>query len=261
MRGQAGGEEPSNVVEFLFDAERWTGEGGIGELVLITARHSLVAVAVAVVLAIPVAVYLAHHRRAELSASWLVNVGRAVPTVAIVGVMVIVSLRQGWGFAPWPIIVALVLLALPPLFTNTYTAVRGVDPAAVSAARAMGLDERAVMWRVELPLALPVVLTGLRTAMVQVLATEPIGAFFGGGGLGTYVNRGLINDDIVQVQAGALLVTALAVLAALGLYGLTRVLVPRGVRRAELRPGRRRTAGPEPGAAGAATRPEPVGSR
>ncbi|CAN5649378.1 ABC transporter permease [soil metagenome] len=240
MLAQGRADRPTNVVEFLFDADRWTAEGGILDQAWITAQHSLAALAVAVAVAIPVAVLLAHYRRAELLASWLVNIGRAIPTVAIVGIMVIVSLRQGWGFTPWPIVLALVLLALPPLFTNTYTAVRGVDPGAVSSARAMGLRERGVMFRVELPLALPIALTGLRTAAVQILATEPLGAFFGGEGLGAYVRQGLANDNLVQVQAGAVLVTGLAILTDVGLFGLTRLLIPRGVRRSTVPTDRRR---------------------
>ena len=128
-------------------------------------------------------------------ASWpppsSVSIGRAVPTVTVVGVAVIVSLRNGFGLEPWPIIVALVLLGLPPVFANTYAAVRGVDPEPGGARRAaMGSTHRQVLLRVELPLALPVILAGVRTAAVQIVATEPLGAFFGGEGLGAYLAPG-----------------------------------------------------------------------
>ena len=106
-------------------------------------------------IAVPLAIVLAHHRKGELAAAWVINVGRAIPTVTILGLLVIVSLRNGFGLEPWPIIIALVLLGLPPAFTNTYAGVRGVDAGAVGAARAMGLTHRQVMQRVELALAVP----------------------------------------------------------------------------------------------------------
>ena len=171
-------------------------------------------------------------------ASFLVSIGRAVPTVTIVGIAVIVSLRNGYGFEPWPIIVALVLLGLPPVFANTYAAVRNVDEGPVGAARAMGSTDLQVLVRVELPLALPVVLAGVRTAAVQIVATEPLGAFFGGKGLGFYLRQGLAIRDTYQIQAGALLVAAVAIGPELLLVLATRALVPKGIRRAGPGPAR-----------------------
>jgi osmoprotectant transport system permease protein len=174
---------------------------------------------------------LAHHRRGELTAAFFVSIGRAIPTVAVIGMAVIVSLRNGFGFEPWPIIIALVLLGVPPAFANTYAAVRGVDDGAVNAAVAMGATHRDVILRVELPLALPVILAGIRTATVQIVATEPLGAFFGGEGLGAYLRQGLSTREFSQVQAGALLVTAVAVGAELLWAAIGRVAVPASIRR------------------------------
>jgi osmoprotectant transport system permease protein len=228
----AGADEgPSNVLEWFTDAESRARSGAIPEQIWITVWHSALALAIVVVLAVPLAVLLAHHRKGELAAQWLVNIGRAVPTVTIVGVLVIVSLQRGYGLEPWPIVIALVLLGLPPVFTNTYAAVRGVDEGATDAARAMGFSRTGVMARVEVPLALPVTLAGIRTAAVQIIATEPLAAFFGGEGLGAYIRQGLGNQDIYQVQAGALLVTGVAVSAELLLVALSRRIVPRGLRR------------------------------
>jgi osmoprotectant transport system permease protein len=230
-------DEPTNVLEWFTHGPARANAGTIPDQLWLTAWHSLVALVVVVLLAVPVAALLAHHRRGELAASFAVSLGRAVPTVTVVGVAVIVSLRNGFGLEPWPIIVALVLLGLPPVFANTYAAVRGVDPGPVGAARAMGSTHLQVLRRVELPLALPIVLAGVRTAAVQIVATEPLGAFFGGEGLGAYLRQGLTRRDEVQIQAGALLVTAAAVGAELLLIALGRGLVPRGIRRSA--PGRR----------------------
>jgi osmoprotectant transport system permease protein len=185
---------------------------------------------VVVLVAVPLAVVLAHHRRGELAATWVINIGRAVPTVTVIGLLVIVSLRNGFGLEPWPIIIALVLLGLPPAFTTAYAGVRGADPSAVDAAQAMGLTHRQVMRRVELPLALPVILAGVRTAAVQIVATEPLAAFFGGEGLGAYLRAGLSRRDFVTVQGGALLVAGVAVATEVALIAAGRLLTPEGIR-------------------------------
>lgn len=227
-----------DVVEWFTDRAARTNAGAIPSQVWITVWHSAVAVAIVIAVTVPVAAVLAHHRKGELLAAFFVSIGRAIPTIAVIGMAVIVSLRNGFGFEPWPIILALVLLGIPPAFANTYAAVRGAEPSAVSAAVAMGSTHREVITRVELPLALPVILAGIRTATVQIVATEPLGAFFGGEGLGAYLRQGLTTREFSQVQAGALLVTAVAVAAELAWIGLARLAVPEGIRRAQ--PRRRR---------------------
>ena len=223
--------DPTNVFQWLGDSSQRLGSGAIPDQAWITLRHSIIATAIAVLIAVPLASLLAHYRKAELLSTWIVNIGRVIPTVTIVGVAVLVSLRNGFGFEPYPIIIALVAMALPPIFSNTYTAVRGVDENVVSAARAIGTTETSILTRVELPLALPVMLTGIRVAAVQVVATEVIGAFFGGEGLGAYIRQGLGNRDDYEVQAGALLITGVAMTIDLSLFLLSKVLIPTGVRK------------------------------
>jgi osmoprotectant transport system permease protein len=225
-----GADEPTNVVEWFTHLEDRAGSGPISEQMWLTVWHSGVALAIVLVLAIPAAAVLAHHRKGELLASWVVSIGRAVPTITVVGLLVIVSLRNGFGIEPWPIIGALVLLGLPPAFINTYAAVRGVEPSAVDAAQAMGFTHRQVLQRVELPLALPVIMAGVRTAAVQIVATEPLAAFFGGEGLGAYLRAGLSRRDFVTVQGGALLVALVAIATELALIAVTRLVIPRGIR-------------------------------
>jgi len=219
------------LFEWLFDAGTWTGANGILANAGDTVRLCAAVVVTAALLAVPLGALLAHIRRGELAATWVVNVGRAIPTFAVAGLLVPISLRWGYGFEPWPVFIALTLLAVPPIFLTTFTAVAQVDPVVVDAARGMGLDERRVLLKVELALAASVVLTGVRVAAVQVVATEPIRAFLGGGGLGGYLRDGLGQNNDTLVLGGAILVAGLAAATGAVFGGLERIIVPRGVRR------------------------------
>jgi osmoprotectant transport system permease protein len=217
--------------EWWLDPASWTGPAGILPSLADTLVLCAWVMAVAVALAVPSAAVLAHLGRARLTSAWLVNIGRAVPTFALAALLVPVSLRAGYGFEPWPIFIALTLMALPPMYLGTYTAVSGVDRGAVDAARAVGLRPLEVLMRVELPLASGVILTGVRVAAVQVVATEPIRAFLGGDGLGRYVRDGLGQRNTTLLVGGAMLVATLAGGVALVLTLLQRALEPGGVRR------------------------------
>jgi osmoprotectant transport system permease protein len=219
------------VFEWLFDPDSWTGANGILASLADTVVLCAIVVAVASVTMIPLAAWLAHTRRGEVSVSWMVTLSRAIPTFAVAGLLVPISLRNGWGFEPWPIFIALLLLALPPIFINTYTAIRQVSPGVVEAARAMGYSETDVLFRVELALGTSVILVGVRIAAITVVATEPIRAFLGGDGLGRYVRDGLGQNNDGLVVAGAILVAGLAGLTALLFRTIGRVALPDGVRR------------------------------
>lgn len=217
--------------EWWGDAGSWNGPAGILPSLGDTLTLCGTVMAIAVLLSVPSAAVLAHLGRARLLSAWLVNVGRAVPTFALAALLVPLSLRAGLGFEPWPILIALTLMAMPPIYLGTYTAVSGVDRATVDAARAVGLTPRAVLLRVELPLALNVILTGVRVAAVQVVATEPIRAFLGGDGLGRYIRDGLGQRNTTLIVGGAMLVAALAGGVGALLTGLQRLIEPAGVRR------------------------------
>jgi osmoprotectant transport system permease protein len=217
--------------EWLLDPDRWTGTDGILASLADTVVLCAIVVVVATITMVPLASWLAHTRRGEVSVSWLVTLSRAIPTFAVAGLLVPISLRSGWGFEPWPIFIALLLLALPPIFLNTYTAIQQVDPGVVDAARAMGYGETEVLFRVELPLATSVILAGVRVAAVTVVATEPIRAFLGGDGLGRYVRDGLGQNNDGLVIGGAILIAGLAGLTALFFRSMERVALPDGVRR------------------------------
>ncbi len=224
------GADPTNVWQWFGASELRRITGPIPSNLWITLWHALVAGAAAVALAVPPALYLAHRRKGEVLASWLVGLGRIVPTVTLLAIFVVISLRKGWGFEPWPIVAALTILAVPPIFANTYTAVVGAPADAVAAGRAMGLTEGQIMRQIELPLALPLILTGVRVALTQLVATEALGPLFGGKGLGLYIRFGFANKDIYAIQGGALLVAGTAMAVDLLMWLLSRFALPRGVR-------------------------------
>jgi osmoprotectant transport system permease protein len=237
--------DPAATARWLTDGANWSGGASIPTRVAESLQVAGLAMGISLALALPTAVVLAHLRRGEVAASAVVNLGRAVPSVAVIGLVYPLSLRNGFGFDPLPILVALVLIGLPPIFANAYTAVRGVDPGIVDAARAMGHTEGSVLARVELPLAAPVILNGVKVAAVQVVATEPLRAFFGGPGLGTFIQLGYANRAAgdPQLLGGTVLVALLAAAVA-GAFGVAeRMLVPRRVRRFPGGPAR-----PEPAA-------------
>lgn len=221
----------TTLVEWLTDPATWTGPNGVFASLVDTLTMVVAVIVTSILLAVPTAAYLAHERKAELASAWLVNIGRAIPTFAIAGLLVPISLRAGYGFEPWPIFISLVLLTVPPMYLSTYTAIKQVDPAAVNAARAMGFRERAVLFTVELPLALTVIFTGIRVASVQVVATEPIRAFLGGDGLGRYVRDGIGQNNPTLTLGGAILIAILAGATAILFVGIEWLAKPRGVRR------------------------------
>jgi osmoprotectant transport system permease protein len=183
-----------------------------------------VAIAVALAIAIPIGVTLGHLHRGSFLAINVGNVGRALPSLAIIAFCLPFL---GIGFTN--VAVALVVLAVPPVLTNAYVAVDGVDPDAVEAARGMGMSPAQIVTRVELPLALPLIFAGLRTAAVYVVATATIAAIAGGGGLGEII----VNQASYRLEGvvgAALCVSALAFLVDFSLAGVQRLVTPEGLR-------------------------------
>jgi osmoprotectant transport system permease protein len=207
------------LVDYVTTGANWEGRNGITRAVVDHVRLSAFSVAVAAVVAVPVAVFLGHVRRGGVVAVAVVNIGRAIPTFAIVALALPFSLRWGFGLGFWPSAVALVLLGIPPIFTNTYTGVRDVDPGVVESARGMGMRGSEVLTRAELPNALPLIITGLRVSAVQVVATATLAALVGYGGLGSLVVRGMSQRDDGKLLTGAVLVALLAILTEL-LFGV-----------------------------------------
>ncbi len=236
-----------DALVYLNDPLNWTRRGGILELLGEHLAISAVAVLAALVLAVPLGIALASTGRGSGLIVVLSNVSRAVPTLALLTLFAVSPI----GFGNEATTIALAVFAFPPILTNTFVGFRGVDADVREAARGMGLTRRQVIARVELPLALPLLMTGVRTAAVQVVATAGLAALVGGGGLGRIVNLGFGQQDYGQIIAGAILIAALALLTELLLVLLTQVVTP-GPGHASLSWFRSRTTAgePEPTASG-----------
>lgn len=202
----------ASVAAWFADPAHWRGEDGIPVRVWEHVQLSGAAVGIAAAIALPLGFYLGHTGRGGFAAINVANIGRALPSLALIALGLVVSIALGLGLGFWPTLFALVPLAIPPILTNTFVAVRGVDRDTVEAARGMGLREAQILRQVELPLALPLILGGVRTAAVNVVATATLGALVAGGALGRYIVDGLALQEYDRLFAGALLVALLAIL-------------------------------------------------
>lgn len=215
---------------YLAEPSSWVGESGMVVRAWDHLALSAFAIAVAALVSIPPALWLGHRGRGGFAVGTVVNLGRAIPSFGIVAIMLPVSLRLGWGIGYWPTFVALVALAMPPMFTNAYTGIIEVDRSVREAALGMGMTGPQLMQRTELPLAMPVIWTALRISSVQVIATATLGAVVGWGGLGRYVIDGFAQGNNVLVFVGGVSVALLAILVDL-LFSLgERLALPAGTR-------------------------------
>jgi osmoprotectant transport system permease protein len=227
----------SQVVDWFTDPMQWSGSRGIPVRLLEHVITSSVSVIMAAAVALPVAMYIGHRRRFELFVVSVANVGRAVPSFGLIVLFLILFglwLRWPAPIRP-PIILAMVLLAIPPILTNAYVGIQGVDPDTVEAARGTGMTEGQVLRQIELPLAAPLIVAGLRTAAVQVVATATLAAIGPGGGLGRFIFDGFATRDLAEVFGGAVLVALLAIVVELAFGVLERLVTPRTASRAAVR--------------------------
>ncbi|HUG55850.1 MAG TPA: ABC transporter permease [Candidatus Limnocylindrales bacterium] len=200
-----------STATWFADPARWTGPDGIPTRVLEHVVLSGSAVLAASLVALPAGVVLGHAGRGGFLAVNVAGIGRALPSLALLGLALPVSFALGLGLGFAPTFMAMVPLALPPIITNSYVGMRGVDRDVVESARGMGMREDQVLRRIELPLAAPLILGGLRNAAVAVVATATLGAIVAGPGLGRYIVDGLALQEYERLFAGALLVALLAV--------------------------------------------------
>ena len=218
-----------NVSHWLTDAAHWSGENGIPTRLTEHLEYSIAAMALALLIALPLGVVIGHVRRGTGASIAVANVGRSIPSFAILVLAFIFFLRAAprlaFGFGPT--VVALTLLAIPPILVNTIVGVQGVDPDVLDAARGMGLGGAGILWRIELPLATPLIMTGVSISAVSVIATATLAAKVAGGGLGRYIVDGFAQGDLTQAAAGAVLVAGLALIAAMLLGLVQRLIAPR----------------------------------
>jgi osmoprotectant transport system permease protein len=228
--GDLGGGFFFSVLEWLASSAHWQGTDGIPNRVAEHLFVSALALGVAGLLALPIGVALGHGGKGGFAAINIANIGRALPSMAILALALPLALALGLGLGFWPTLFAMVPLGIPPMLTNAYIAVRAVDRDVVDVARAMGMREWQVLARVELPLAASLILAGVRNAAVAIIATATLGAWVAGGGLGRYIVDGLARQEYPRLFVGAVLVAALSVLTEAGFGLVERWMAAPGAR-------------------------------
>ncbi len=222
----------TQTIAWLTAPAQWSGAAGIPTRLLEHVAVSAAALLIAVAIALPIGLLVGHTRRGAAAAVNLANLGRALPTLAVITIVLPVTsaIDPQLGFKVYPTLVALVVLGIPPILVNAYVGISGVDPELVESARGMGLREGQILRRVEVPIALPVLAAGIRSAATQIVATATLGAIFGGVGLGRYLVEGIAQFDDGKIFGGVVLVAALC-LGTEGLFALLqRALTSRGLR-------------------------------
>jgi osmoprotectant transport system permease protein len=236
------------AVHWIFSASNWREvnfQAGIRSQLTYHVQLAAISILVAALIAVPVGMVVGHRRRGEFLAVSVANVGRAIPSFALVVLVFIAvgNLVPSLQLSMLPTAIALILLAIPPVLTNTYVGIQAVDADTVEAARGMGLSDHQVLFGLELPLAAPLIMAGLRTAAVTVVATATLAGFVGAGGLGVFLYNGFAQQgQEQQLIGGAMLVAILAVFTELLFAALERAVTPRTSSRQ-----RRRLRSPAPG--------------
>ncbi|WP_214406519.1 ABC transporter permease [Pseudonocardia lacus] len=231
-----------NAFGWLFDPSNWTGPQGVPQRLVEHLGYTALTLLIAVIIAVPLGAWIGHTGRGGFLVVGLANGLRALPTLGL-----LVLLVGAIGIGLLGPLVALVVLAVPPILAGTYAGVRNVDNAVVDAAKGMGMRGRDVLFQVELPNALPLMIGGIRSALLQVLSTATIAAFVALGGLGRFIVDGLAVRDFGQMIGGSVLVAALAIVADLVLAGLQKLLVSPGLQAAAAQRGARRKLRAVPG--------------
>jgi osmoprotectant transport system permease protein len=212
--------------DWITDAANWHGAGSIPHQLLAHLGYSALPLLIAAVIAIPAGVAIGH--RGGRTANVVINVANAWRAIPTLGLLILLAVFLGFSALTW--LLPLVVLAIPPILINAAAGVAGVDPGVRDAATGVGMTTWQQILRVEVPIAVPLILLGLRTSAIFVVATATIAAYIGLGGLGRFIFDGLASSEYGPVAGGALLVVILAVLVLLLFTGLTRLLTPAGLR-------------------------------
>lgn len=201
----------------------------IGERTLEHISIVSVAVGIAIVTGVPIGIAITHSQRAADTVLYLGSIVMTIPSIALFGVLIplLSKIHQGIGYLP--AVIAAMLYAQLPIVRNTYTAIRNLDPALRSAAIGMGMSPTQRLWRVEIPIAMPVIIAGVRIAVVVNIGVTAIAAYIGAGGLGTFISRGISQTDVRQLLTGALTLALLAIAADYALLWLQLRLAPKGM--------------------------------
>jgi osmoprotectant transport system permease protein len=219
-----------DTLRWFTNPAHWQGSDAISTRLAEHVALSALAVLIGCAIALPIGLYLGHTGRFGFVAVNVANVGRALPSLALLALALPLAFALGLGLGFWPTLIAMVPLALPPVLTNAYVSVRNVDRDVIEAARGMGLSEPGILRRVELPLGLPLILSGIRTGAVNVVATATLGALVAWGGLGRYIVDGLALQEYDRLFAGALLVAGLAIAVEVAFGTFERRVTSPGIR-------------------------------
>jgi osmoprotectant transport system permease protein len=227
------------IWDYLGNSAHWSGPEGVPARVLEHLEYTFLALAFVCLIALPLGLYVGHTGRGSVAVAGTANALRALPDFGLlVYVVLLISGRLPAGLAYLlPAILVLVILGVPAVLSATYAGIQSVDPAARDAAKGMGMTGSQVLWRVEVPNAMPLILSGVRSSMLQIVATATIAAYVSLGGLGRFILDGQSQRDYSQMAAGAVLVGVLAISLDLLVAGIQRLVVSPGVT------GRFRTAG------------------
>jgi osmoprotectant transport system permease protein len=202
----------SAVIAWFADPANWMGRNGIPNRLFEHLAISAVSLGIALLIALPIGTYIGHTGRGAVVAISLTNIGRAIPSLGIIGIALPIALALHVASGFWSTVIALTALAIPPIVLNTYSGLHAVSRDLLEAGRGMGMRERQLLRRVEIPLALPIILAGVRISAVQVVATATLALVVGGGTLGTLIYVGIQTRNLPQIFASALMVALLAIL-------------------------------------------------
>jgi osmoprotectant transport system permease protein len=211
--------------QWLSVSGHWSGANGVPARLIEHAEYTVLAMLIAAAIGLPIGVLIGHFGRGGFTLISIANIWRSLPTL---GLLVLAFMETGG--ASWAWLIPLVALAIPPILVTTYEGVLGVDADLKDAARGMGMTQRQALFKVEVPVALPLILLGLRTAAIQVVATATIAAYISLGGFGRYIIDGLATNNYPLVAAGAACVVVLALVVQFLFSGVSRATVSAGIR-------------------------------
>ena len=220
------------TLAWLADPAHWTGPAGVPARLSEHVLLSGAALLVAALIALPIGIAVGHTGRGSTLAINGANLGRALPSLAVMGIVVpfTAAVNPEAGFKIWPALIALIVLGLPPILVNAYAGVSGVDRDVVESGRGMGMTGRGVLWRIELPIAGGVILGGMRSASAQIIATATLAAIFGGPGLGRYLVEGYAQLNYPMMVAGVIFVALLFIASEIVFAGAQRLIASPGLR-------------------------------